>query len=188
MTEYVVLETDLPIFGFQPHSDHIRPCELQDAGQVLAMDLEICGEDRGSVLRKRMGSAYVFLAETLVQGIFFPDLGDGVIEAVTPRAGLELVRFKAMAAKSATVPRENTVAMEYLWDQGSWENPCGGGRTASTGCDPNVIRFVILLLLNSHNTPYSPRRGESAKQRARDRGGIGLLCIMCSVLRVPQSS
>jgi hypothetical protein len=118
MTEYVVLETDLPIFGFQPHSDHIRPCELQDAGQVLAMDLEICGEDRGSVLRKRMGSAYVFLAETLVQGIFFPDLGDGVIEAVTPRAGLELVRFKAMAAKSATVPRENTVAMEYLWDQG----------------------------------------------------------------------
>jgi hypothetical protein len=39
-----------------------------------------------------------------------------------------------------------------------------------------------------HNAPYSPRRGESAKQRARDRGGIGLLCIMCSVLRVPQSS
>ena len=25
------------------------------------------------------------------------------------------------------------------------------------------------------NDPYSPRRGESAKQRARDRGGIGLL-------------
>ena len=25
------------------------------------------------------------------------------------------------------------------------------------------------------NAPYSPRRGESAKQRARDRGGIGVL-------------
>jgi len=29
-----------------------------------------------------------------------------------------------------------------------------------------------------HNAPYSPRRGESAQQRARDRGGIGLLWIV----------
>jgi hypothetical protein len=37
------------------------------------------------------------------------------------------------------------------------------------------ILLCCLLLLNAGNAPYSPRRGESAQHRARDRGGIGLL-------------
>ena len=41
--------------------------------------------------------------------------------------------------------------------------------------------FVFVLLPSRPeglaNAPYSPRRGESAQHRARDRGGIGLLWL-----------
>ena len=42
-----------------------------------------------------------------------------------------------------------------------------------------VVLFIVheakSRLEGLPNAPYSPRRGESAKQRARDRGGIGVL-------------
>jgi hypothetical protein len=41
-----------------------------------------------------------------------------------------------------------------------------------------VVVCAVVYIICVPNAPYSPRRGESAQQRALHRGGIGVLWIV----------
>lgn len=86
--------------------------------QILKLDQEISGESRRELIQGHLKQAVIFEKEGLVEGYYFPQLGQGPIYAKTRRAGLGLMALKYSTIDTAVLPGNNTVGIQFLVKNG----------------------------------------------------------------------
>jgi len=118
-TEYlffkdVVTETD-------PVDRHIVPFAGEHEAQIVALDRHISGEDRTMELSRGFEGCQVYLAGSTLEGFYLPGLGEGLIVAATPTAGVALMKLRLSAFNHAAFPVDNVQATQYLYALGHKE-------------------------------------------------------------------
>lgn len=89
--------------------------------EMLDLDRKISGEDRQELLIPHIASAHLFVNDGSLLGYYLPDLGDGLVIAGTPEAGLALLIRRSMREKKFVLPLENTAGIEFLFRHGYQE-------------------------------------------------------------------
>ncbi len=117
VSEYLYYKREEPWQDFLL-SPNIYPYEKSMDRAIFQLDREISGEDRRPILAECLGSSLVYLTENALEGIFMPDLGEGLIIARTPEAGLELMKVKYAKADSAVLPEQNQAGRDFLEQNG----------------------------------------------------------------------
>ena len=104
-------EASPEIFAFQERHE--------DA--LFELDRAVSGEDRKKLLREHLNNALVFAENNLLKGFYMPTLGDGLIIADSPAAGLALMNLRAASTKKFCVPILNENALNFLSQNGFLE-------------------------------------------------------------------
>lgn len=96
---------------FQPVlSDH-KP-------DILKLDRQVSGENREKLLSGCMKNGWVVMEKGGIQGVYLPDLGEGLIIAENDPAGLALMRYKYTRKRTAVLPENNTAGVAFLEENG----------------------------------------------------------------------
>jgi hypothetical protein len=61
-----------------------------------------------------INTAFVYF-NNKVEGFYMPDFGDGLIVAINPEAGIELMKMRNRTKNIAVLPVDNNVALEFLF-------------------------------------------------------------------------
>lgn len=99
-------------------SDNIIPYRDQLYDEVIQFDKLISGENREPLLKLHMKDALVYQDKDKIHGMCFPDLGEGLIIADTPDAGLALMNLRGLKNDKAVIPADNEVALNFLLQNG----------------------------------------------------------------------
>jgi GNAT superfamily N-acetyltransferase len=99
-------------------SHQLKPARPDHYEQILKLDLEINGENRKRLIEGHLNQSIVFEKEGLVEGYYFPKLGQGPIYAATAHAGLSLMALKYSANDVAVIPADNDLAITFLLQNG----------------------------------------------------------------------
>jgi len=102
-------------------SAEIRPYTEDMRSKVLEMDKEASGEDRSCHLEAHLEGGYVYGHSGKIEGFYLPSLGEGLIVAINPLAGTELLRMHLKSMHKAVFPSTNTVATGLLHGMGYQE-------------------------------------------------------------------
>ncbi|HMR41464.1 MAG TPA: hypothetical protein PKA90_13650 [Ignavibacteria bacterium] len=94
-------------------SPHIIPFDEKYKNQILELDKITTGESRSERLKEHLHVSSVFLSGNKISGAFFPDLGEGLIIADEPSAGIELMKFRIQTGTYSIFPLENRTALEF---------------------------------------------------------------------------
>lgn len=86
--------------------------------QILKMDKAVSGEDRMCSIENYLFDAYVYIRENSVEGFYLPSLGEGLIIAVTDKAGLELMKLRLKTKNDAVFPADNLAATMFMSQNG----------------------------------------------------------------------
>jgi GNAT superfamily N-acetyltransferase len=116
--QFLKLSSDLPAYE---KNQNIRRITDNDFDLLKKFDEEITGEKRIHLIRRFFPTGWIYEQKksNIIQGVFLPDLGGGLIFAKNPETGLELIRFKLKIRKIRTViPSENNIASDYVKSQG----------------------------------------------------------------------
>lgn len=81
---------------------------------VIDLDKHISGEDRSQHLDTFLQDSFVYLKKDKIEGVYFPTFGDGLIVAITPKAGQELMKQRFEKFKMASFPQANTHAQDFM--------------------------------------------------------------------------
>jgi len=101
-------EVSPEIFAFQKgHED-----------ALFELDRVVSGEDRKKLLREHLNNTLVYVENNLLKGFYMPTLGDGLIIAESPAAGLALMKLRAASTKKFCVPILNENALNFLSQHG----------------------------------------------------------------------
>jgi GNAT superfamily N-acetyltransferase len=103
---------------------NIRNIEQNDVPQIKKIDIEITGEKRFPFIKKFFSTGRIYTKDMkgAADGIYLPDLGNGLILAKSSEAGLELMKSRINdGRKSAVVPSTNVAARDYLISEGMEE-------------------------------------------------------------------
>jgi GNAT superfamily N-acetyltransferase len=117
VTEYTYLMRDRP-WGDLQISPAIIPYEKGFYSEIMALDLQITGEDRRQLLADYLNNAYVFIENSSIKGLYLPELGEGPILADNENAGIELMKKKYAAVDKAVLPSDNKAGIEFLLGNG----------------------------------------------------------------------
>ncbi len=117
VTEYLYCKRHHPSRDL-PVSPHIRSCSHSDYPVILELDKQISGEDRRSLLGDFMEDSLVYTDDGSIKGFYMPELGEGLILALTPEAGLELMKVKYARADKAVLPSDNLHGINFLKQHG----------------------------------------------------------------------
>ena len=98
-------------------SPYIFPFQAGHAPQMFALDRKISGEGRQATLDPHLKNAFVFHRNDKVEGAFFPGLGNGLIIAENPEAGIELMKLRLQKLQFALCPLDNEAAVNFLTSQ-----------------------------------------------------------------------
>jgi len=101
-------EASPEIFGFQKRHEEA----------LFELDRFVSGEDRKKLLREHLNNTVVFVEKNLLKGFYMPTLGDGLIIAESPAAGLALMKLRATSTKKFCVPMLNENALNFLSQHG----------------------------------------------------------------------
>lgn len=112
-TEYLHFKKRNPEQVFQP-SERIRPLTSRDQEAVFYLDEITTGEKRIEKLKEGLMDAVVFEDHGKVQGFYLPALGDGIIVADNPEAGIDLMKYRLQQKFNAALPEGNTAGVEFL--------------------------------------------------------------------------
>jgi len=99
-------------------SESIQPVSDENTSDVLALDEAVSGENRRRILVDRMKDAVVFVKGGEASGSFLPALGEGLIVADEPEAGIELMKLKYRTSNKAVLPLNNRAGIEFLTANG----------------------------------------------------------------------
>jgi len=101
-------------------SNAISKASLNDFKSISGIDLLITGEVRIDFLKKYLAGTKVFYnVEGRLTGFLIENLGDGLILAIEPTAGLELLNFLVGRMNNRIViPETNMLAREFLETSG----------------------------------------------------------------------
>ncbi len=98
---------------------NVRRYRKDDFERLMALDREVSGEDRSSMLAQFLEEARVYAPGPAVEGFFLPALDEGLIVAANDEAGLTLLELKHNRRRRRTVvPEENGAAVRYLSSMG----------------------------------------------------------------------
>ncbi len=112
-TEYLIYK-EFTIDTNPPTDTHIQSYKSEYMEDVLALDKRISGENRIDDLHSYLKSAFVYLNNKTIEGVYFPECGEGLIIAENARAGTALM-YKRLQAKDVVLfPQENTNAKAFM--------------------------------------------------------------------------
>jgi len=127
VTEYTFLKKDSAWID-QPASKNIIPFQEEHRAAVFALDQQISGEQRQSLITRFLNQALVYIENGKVTGYYLPDLREGMIFAQTEEAGLALMNLKYATAEHAVLPSDNTSGIRQLRRNGFIETGKKGTR------------------------------------------------------------
>lgn len=85
---------------------------------VFELDKIVSGEDRSQHLEIFLIDSFVYLQNEKVEGVYFPNLGDGLIVANTTQAGVELMKKRFQKFNMASFPQANKAAHDFMKSHG----------------------------------------------------------------------
>lgn len=103
-------------------------CNEKFRQRLLQMDKLITGENRESLLSPFLNEALLYVSNGTLEGYYIPALKEGPVVAVTPEAGLELLKIKCSNAERVVLPADNQVGIDYLRQNGFVQSPTKGTR------------------------------------------------------------
>jgi GNAT superfamily N-acetyltransferase len=99
-------------------SENVIPYQSTYKQAIFDLDKPISGEDRSQHLGDFLVDSFVYLQNGKIEGFYLPNLGDGLIVANTPEAGVELMKKRFQKFKIASFPQENKAAKEFMASHG----------------------------------------------------------------------
>jgi GNAT superfamily N-acetyltransferase len=81
---------------------------------VLALDKMVSGENREVLLKIHLSDSLLHKKGNIINGFYLPSLGEGLIVADNPEAGIELMKVKYAADSKAILPVENIAGINFL--------------------------------------------------------------------------
>lgn len=102
----------------QPMPEQLQVANPTYHQQILHLDFEINGECRTELIEDHLKQAIIFAEDGLVEGYYFPQLGQGPIYAKTERAGLGLMALKYSTVDTAVLPVDNLQGIQFLTKNG----------------------------------------------------------------------
>jgi GNAT superfamily N-acetyltransferase len=94
-------------------SEHLIPFDTAYADQLVDLDRMASGEDRSALLELHLNEATLYFSENTLMGFCLPDLGEGLIVASCPEAGLALLN-SIKVNERIVVPAENHDVIDFL--------------------------------------------------------------------------
>jgi GNAT superfamily N-acetyltransferase len=101
-----------------PADETITKYGSQFERSVLNLDVEISGEDRSTVIKEKLAGSFLCILDGKVAGCYLPDLGEGLIIASRPEAGIALLKVKAARSNRVVFPARNESALAFLAQSG----------------------------------------------------------------------
>ncbi len=102
-------------------SPEVSTFQKQYEQALFQLDHSVSGEDRKKLLYEHLDHALLFIENNLLRGFYMPTLGDGLIIADSPAAGLPLMKLRASSTKKFCVPMLNENALNFLGQHGFTE-------------------------------------------------------------------
>lgn len=117
ISDYIFLERESK-WSQLDISKNIVPYSEIFYDQIIDLDISISGEYREPLIREHLNKGLVYHEKQDLEGFYLPTLGEGLIFAKNPEAGIELMKAKYPTAAKAVIPSENGIAIEYLIKKG----------------------------------------------------------------------
>ena len=116
-TQYVFFDDagDLPAMNSTKEITPFQKCH-EDA--LLQLDRSVSGEDRKKLLKDHFTNTQIFLENGTLVGFYMTTLGEGLIIANTPEAGVTLMKLRATSNKKFCIPINNTQGIDLLRQHG----------------------------------------------------------------------
>ncbi|MFO7448327.1 MAG: GNAT family N-acetyltransferase [Ignavibacteriaceae bacterium] len=126
-TGYLFFRNTGPIKDKSVFPEEIMPFEEKYKDELLNLDRKISGEEREILLNEYLQGSILYTRNNKLTGYYIPSLGNGPVIADDPEAGIELMKYKhtTMAVKSAALPVDNSIAVEFLINNGYVETSRG---------------------------------------------------------------
>ena len=118
ISDYLFLKRENIVNSNVVISDNIKAYEDKLYDMVLELDSSISGENREQLIKCNLKNAFVYQDKDKLNGVYLPDLGEGLIIADTNKAGLELMNLKYSKINKAVIPAENKVGLDFLIKNG----------------------------------------------------------------------
>ena len=99
-------------------SPEISAFQKQYEQALFQLDRSVSGEDRKKLLCEHLGHALLIVENDMLLGFYMPTLGDGLIIADSPAAGLALMKLRSASTKKFCVPLLNKNALNFLMEHG----------------------------------------------------------------------
>ncbi len=112
---------DGPQLSPSVQNPRIHQARPEHSADIIALDRGVSGENRKPLIRNFLTTGFVMLGASgdEISGIYLPDFGGGLIEAVDDESGLALLHFKQSSARrQAVIPEQNRSAREFLVNRG----------------------------------------------------------------------
>lgn len=116
-TEYLVFK-DIRFGQELIISDCIVPYRQDFKADISIIDKIATGENRTMHLEDALESGFVYMDDHKIEGFYLPTLGDGLIVANNPSAGLELLKLHLKSNDKVNYPINNLVATDFLYNNG----------------------------------------------------------------------
>lgn len=116
-TEYVLLEREIPANRLH-HPENLSRIKNKHKAAIYNMDRIASGEDRRNLLEKYLKNGYIYQNDAYPSGFYLRELGEGLIIADDPAAGVELMKLRILTFNKAVLPAKNHIGIEFYSDQG----------------------------------------------------------------------
>jgi len=115
-TEYLFFKDILP----EPSvpDEYIVPYRGGYLSQLAALDRLVSGEDRMMEIERSLEECRLYRVGDTLEGFYLPSLGEGLIIAATPAAGLALTKLRLSNHSTAAFPVDNLNAAQFLHAKG----------------------------------------------------------------------
>lgn len=114
---YSFYEIDGVFAGARPTLATVAP-DTGDYARLSAFDAAVVGEDRSHLLQPHLSGARVVKTDGAIVGVWYPHLGEGLVEAIDPAVGVALLALRLRGASRCVVPSSNQAAGAYLTRNG----------------------------------------------------------------------
>ena len=102
-------------------SAQISILQQHDEQSLFKMDRLVSGEDRKKLLQGHLNNVQVVFEDNTLKGFYMPTLGDGLIIADSPGAGLALMKLRMGSTKKFCIPLLNEHGINFLHQNGFTE-------------------------------------------------------------------